>query len=173
MSTTRRPVHPDAHVAAQVEGIIAGTQPVESACLRAVEIAAERCDVAATELAVRHEALAEAADHVGTLAQLDINEVYRDKGAEAALATLRGRAQAAHRAHPQMNGAWMGDEWHLGLMRRDFTTKGGLRFCDGDVVMYREGRDESGLHFTAYSTRGGINVALTMSATPQRIEGGC
>lgn len=75
---------------------------------------------------------------------------------------IRQLATEEHAEYPQYAGHWDGDDWKLGQIHGDVRTKGGLRFADGDWVLYkvRHGLVGCATEVTAYSVRGEINCSV-------------
>lgn len=96
--------------------------------------------------------------------QDELNRAFVNESAEAAGMYALDFAQSGHRGYPQFDGKF--DDWHVGVLLADVTTKGGERFKRGDVALFDR---RSSMHpaipdeCTAYSTRGGTCVAIRPS----------
>lgn len=91
------------------------------------------------------------------VAQERINLSRDTASARAAIITL---ADARHAQYPQYVGHWDGGEWQIGVIHRRVRTKLGVAFEAGDVVLWRDQRDEENSYLTAYSVRNEVDTAI-------------
>jgi hypothetical protein len=67
-------------------------------------------------------------------------------------------AEERHHALAQYADAW--DDWKLGRISRTVETKGGVRFVEGDLVLFSVSYRFMQTEVHAYSVRGMCNVSL-------------
>jgi len=76
------------------------------------------------------------------------------------IARLRGQADADHAAYPQYAYYWDGREWFPIVITMDITTKMGLAFQKGDVVLAKRYGSYSWPSTLAYSFRNKCNTPI-------------
>ena len=98
--------------------------------------------------------------------QAEVNRVYAEDGAVAAMAEIRRLASGDHAEYPQYVGYWDGPEWTLAKATTAVRSKGGVQVETGDVVLYKRndrylGGIVAGRDDLFYSVRLGWNCAAS------------
>ncbi|HEV3072126.1 MAG TPA: hypothetical protein VGY76_11965 [Solirubrobacteraceae bacterium] len=104
------------------------------------------------------------------VAQERINLSPDPVSARAAIVQL---ADTAHAEYPQYAGHWDGEEWQVGIIRRRVSTKAGIALEPGDIVLWRDERDEETRCPIAHSVRNEIKTAVNPSNIKTWTVEGC
>lgn len=87
---------------------------------------------------------------------------WRPSRAADLRATLVLQANIDHSQYPQYEGYWDGPQWRVARVRRPVTTKMGLAFDKGDIVLAKQssGSLDQRLWVTGYSWRNRVNTSV-------------
>jgi len=97
------------------------------------------------------------------LQQEEVNEARHPGTGLGVRLLIVSIADALHSQYPQYKGHWDGPEWKLGRINRSVTTKLGVAFEAGDVILYKDGSELGGQSFTAFSIRNNVDTVIVDS----------